>query len=197
MVRQAGGVCVADEVQIGLGRVGDKFWGFELHDVVPDIVTMGKPLGNGHPLAAVVTTAEIANSFNNGMEYFNTFGANPVSAAIGQAVLEVVYDERLQLNAKEIGSYLMAGVAQLAKSNDLIADIRGHGLFIGVEFMLDEKTPATEKVADLMEYALSKGVLLSCDGPDNNVLKIKPPMIINKQDVDLFLNVLGQWLDKQ
>ena len=197
MARQAGGVCVADEVQIGLGRVGDKFWGFELHDVVPDIVTMGKPLGNGHPLAAVVTTAEIANSFNNGMEYFNTFGANPVSAAIGQAVLEVVYDERLQLNAKEIGAYLMAGVAQLAKSNDLIADIRGHGLFIGVEFMLDEKTPATEKVADLMEYALSKGVLLSCDGPDNNVLKIKPPMIINKQDVDLFLNVLGQWLDKQ
>jgi 4-aminobutyrate aminotransferase-like enzyme len=197
MVRQAGGVCVADEVQIGLGRVGDKFWGFELHDVVPDIVTMGKPLGNGHPLAAVVTTAEIANSFNNGMEYFNTFGANPVSAAIGQAVLEVVHDERLQLNAKEIGSYLMAGVAQLAKGNDLIADIRGHGLFIGVEFMLDEKTPATEKVADLMEYALSKGVLLSCDGPDNNVLKIKPPMIINKQDVDLFLNVLGQWLDKQ
>ena len=196
IVRANGGVCVSDEVQIGLGRVGDKFWGFELHDVVPDIVTMGKPLGNGHPLAAVVTTPQIANAFNNGMEYFNTFGGNPVSAVIGQAVLEVVYDERLQQNAKNMGAYLRQGVAALAKSHPIIADIRGSGLFIGVEMMIDEKVPATKEVANLMEFALSKGVLLSCDGPDNNVLKIKPPLIITKSDVDHLLNVFSDWLDK-
>ena len=194
IVRANGGVCVSDEVQIGLGRVGDKFWGFELHNVVPDIVTMGKPLGNGHPLAAVVTTPQIANAFNNGMEYFNTFGGNPVSAVIGQAVLEVVYDQKLQLNAKNIGKYLTEGVKSLAKDHPIIADVRGSGLFIGVEMMVDKKTPATKEVAELMEYALSKGVLLSCDGPDNNVLKIKPPLIITKSDVDLLLNVFSDWL---
>ncbi len=197
LIRLNGGLCVSDEVQIGLGRVGDKFWGFELHGVIPDIVTMGKPLGNGHPLAAVVTTPEIANSFHNGMEYFNTFGGNPVSAVIGQTVLEIVYDQRLQLNAQEMGAYLRAGVAHLAKSHDIIGDIRGHGLFIGVEFMVDDETPATQEVAELMEFALSKGVLLSSDGPFNNVLKIKPPMIITKKDVDLFLNVLGDWLNSR
>ena len=197
MVRAAGGLCVSDEVQIGMGRVGEKFWGFELHDVVPDIVTLGKPLGNGHPLAAVVTTPEVADSFNNGMEYFNTFGGNPVSAAIGQAVLEVVYDQRLQLNAKNMGKYLRDGVSSLAKDHPIIADVRGSGLFIGVEMMLDKKTPATNEVADLMEFALNKGVLLSCDGPDNNVLKIKPPLIITKSDVDHLLNVFSDWLNKK
>jgi 4-aminobutyrate aminotransferase-like enzyme/Ser/Thr protein kinase RdoA (MazF antagonist) len=197
MVRSAGGLCVSDEVQIGMGRVGEKFWGFELHDVVPDIVTLGKPLGNGHPLAAVVTTPEVAASFNNGMEYFNTFGGNPVSAAIGQAVLEVVYDQRLQLNAKNMGKYLRDGVNSLAKEHSIIADVRGSGLFIGVEMMIDEKIPATNEVANLMEFALNKGVLLSCDGPDNNVLKIKPPMIITNSEVDLFLNVLSDWLVKR
>jgi 4-aminobutyrate aminotransferase-like enzyme/Ser/Thr protein kinase RdoA (MazF antagonist) len=197
MVRAAGGLCVSDEVQIGMGRVGEKFWGFELHDVVPDIVTLGKPLGNGHPLAAVVTTPEVADSFNNGMEYFNTFGGNPVSAAIGQAVLEVVYDQRLQLNAKNMGKYLRDGVSSLAKDHPIIADVRGSGLFIGVEMMLDKKTPATNKVADLMEFALNKGVLLSCDGPDNNVLKIKPPLIITKSDIDHLLNVFSDWLGKK
>ena len=197
LVRSNGGVCVSDEVQIGMGRVGDKFWGFELHGVVPDIVTLGKPLGNGHPLAAVVTTPEIAASFNNGMEYFNTFGGNPVSAAIGQAVLEVVYDQKLQLNAKNLGEYLRLGVKELGKKYPIISDVRGSGLFIGVEMMIDEKTPATKEVADLMEFALSKGVLLSCDGPDNNVLKIKPPLVITKNDVDLLLSVLSDWLAKK
>ena len=197
LVRSNGGVCVSDEVQIGMGRVGDKFWGFELHGVVPDIVTLGKPLGNGHPLAAVVTTPEIAASFNNGMEYFNTFGGNPVSAAIGQAVLEIVYDQKLQLNAKNMGEYLRLGVKELGKKHPIISDVRGSGLFIGVEMMVDEKTPATKEVADLMEFALSKGVLLSCDGPDNNVLKIKPPLVIMKSDVDLLLTVLSDWLAKK
>jgi 4-aminobutyrate aminotransferase-like enzyme len=197
MVRASGGLCVSDEVQIGMGRVGDKFWGFELHDVVPDIVTLGKPLGNGHPLAAVVTTPEVAASFNNGMEYFNTFGGNPVSAAIGQAVLEVIYDQKLQLNAKNMGQYLRDGVNSLARDHSIIADVRGSGLFIGVEMMRDKKIPATSEVADLMEFALGKGVLLSCDGPDNNVLKIKPPLIITKSDVDQLLNVFSDWLGKK
>ena len=188
-IRAAGGICISDEVQIGLGRVGEKFWGFELHGVVPDIVTMGKPLGNGHPLAAVVTTPEIAAAFHNGMEYFNTFGGNPVSAAIGQAVLDVVQDENLQANAIEIGNYLSNGVKELSKSHPIIGDVRGSGLFIGVELMRDENTPATAEMSDLIEYAKDAGVFLSCDGPDNNILKIKPPMIITKTDVDLFLNV--------
>lgn len=189
-VRAAGGICISDEVQIGLGRVGEKFWGFELHGEIPDIVTMGKPLGNGHPLAAVVTTPEIAAAFHNGMEYFNTFGGNPVSAAIGQAVLDVVHDENLQKNAIEMGSYLSNGVTELSKSHPIIANVRGSGLFIGVELMRNENTPATSEMADLIEYAKDAGVFLSCDGPDNNILKIKPPMVISKPDVDLFLNVL-------
>lgn len=195
-VRNRGGICVSDEVQIGLGRVGEQFWGFQLHGVVPDIVTMGKPLGNGHPLAAVVTTAEIASSFNNGMEYFNTFGGNPVSSVIGQTVFDIVMDEALQLNALQTGNYLMNSIRALGKEHSIIADVRGHGLFIGVEMMRDEKTPATSEVSDLMEFALSKGVLLSCDGPDNNVLKIKPPLIINTAQVDHLTNVISDWLSQ-
>ena len=196
LIRERGGVCVSDEVQIGLGRVGEKFWGFQLQDVIPDIVTMGKPLGNGHPLAAVVTTPEIASSFNNGMEYFNTFGGNPVSTAIGQAVFDVVQDEGLQRNAHVVGEYLRSCVRSLAKDHAIISDVRGHGLFIGVEFMKDPKTPATSEVADLMEFALTRGVMLSCDGPANNVLKIKPPLIITEKEVDLFVNVLDEWLKR-
>lgn len=194
-VRAKGGICVSDEVQIGLGRVGDAFWGFELQGVIPDIVTMGKPLGNGHPLAAVVTTPEIAAEFNNGMEYFNTFGGNPVSAAIGQSVFDTVMDQALQLNAKITGDYLQSAVRDLAKEYEIIGDVRGHGLFIGVELVKSNLQPATEEVAELMEFALQRGVLLSCDGPDNNVLKIKPPMIIGKAEVDIFINVFKDWLE--
>lgn len=195
-VRNRGGICVSDEVQIGLGRVGEQFWGFQLQEVIPDIVTMGKPLGNGHPLAAVVTTAEIASSFNNGMEYFNTFGGNPVSSVIGQTVFDIVMDESLQLNALITGSYLMNAMKELGKEHSIIADVRGHGLFIGVEMMRDEETPATSEVADLMEFALTKGILLSCDGPDNNVLKIKPPLILNNSQVDHLTNVISDWLSQ-
>jgi 4-aminobutyrate aminotransferase-like enzyme len=196
-IRRSGGVCVSDEVQIGLGRVGEQFWGFQLHGVIPDIVTMGKPLGNGHPLAAVATTPEIAASFNNGMEYFNTFGGNPVSAAIGQAVFDVVEDEGLQRNAVRVGRYLQDGVRHLAQEQSIIGDVRGHGLFIGVELIHDLDRPATKEVANLMEFALTRGVMLSCDGPANNVLKIKPPMVITEKDVDLFLEVFEEWLVKR
>ena len=129
-VRAAGGVCVADEVQVGFGRVGTHMWAFETQGVVPDIVTMGKPFGNGHPLAAVVTTPEIAASFANGMEYFNTFGGNPVSAAIGLAVLDVIRDERLQSRARDTGDRMLAGLRRLQQRHALIGDVRGIGLFI-------------------------------------------------------------------
>ena len=193
VTRAAGGVCIADEVQIGLGRVGDAFWGFQLHGVVPDIVTMGKPLGNGHPLAAVVTTPELAASFHNGMEYFNTFGGNPVSAAIGQAVLDVVLDSRLQAHARDLGDYLQQQVRAMMPTSPLIADVRGHGLFLGIELARDG-VPATAEVADLMEFALHRGVMLSSDGPANNVFKIKPPMVVQRADVDLFLEVFHDGL---
>ena len=196
IVHAAGGLCIADEVQIGMGRVGEHFWGFELHGVTPDIVTIGKPLGNGHPLAAVVTTPEIAQSFLTGMEYFNTFGGNPVSAAIGQSVLDVIADQHLQANARTMGNYLMSNVRDMAKEFEFIGDVRGSGLFIGVEFVTDRdsQNPATEMTSNLLEFARERGVFLSSDGPANNVLKIKPPLVINQSDIDLFLSVLADGL---
>ncbi|WP_188190464.1 aminotransferase class III-fold pyridoxal phosphate-dependent enzyme [Nonomuraea sp. SYSU D8015] len=189
-VRRAGGVCVADEVQVGLGRVGRRFWGFELQDVVPDIVTLGKPLGNGHPLAAVVTTPEIARSFETGMEYFNTFGGNPVSAEVGLAVLDVIRDERLQARSRGLGDRLLHGLRRLQERHPLIGDVRGEGLFIGVELSLDGREPATAQATAVKEAVKAHGILISTDGPDDNVLKIKPPLVLTEADCDLFLGVL-------
>jgi 4-aminobutyrate aminotransferase-like enzyme len=157
---------------------------------------MGKPIGSGHPLAAVITTPEIAHSFITGMEYFNTFGGNPVSAAIGQTVLDVIVDESLQRNALTTGNYLMAGVRELGKSIETIGDVRGSGLFIGVEFVTDRESqsPGTKVTKDLIEFARENGVFLSSDGPAENVLKIKPPMIIGTKEVDIFLDVLERGL---
>jgi 4-aminobutyrate aminotransferase-like enzyme/Ser/Thr protein kinase RdoA (MazF antagonist) len=196
MARAAGGVCIADEVQIGMGRVGTHFWGFEMHDVVPDIVTMGKPIGSGHPLAAVITTPEIAHSFVNGMEYFNTFGGNPVSAAIGQTVLDVIVDESLQRNALVTGNYLMDEVRKLTSDIEYIGDVRGSGLFIGIELVSNKATaePGTQITKDLIEFARENAVFLSSDGPADNVLKIKPPLIVGKSEVDQFLDVLHRGL---
>jgi 4-aminobutyrate aminotransferase-like enzyme len=177
-VRAAGGLCVADEVQTGFGRIGEHFWGFELDGAVPDIVTMGKPIGNGHPLAAVVTTPEVAASFVTGMEYFNTFGGNPVSAEIGLAVLDVIRDERLQAHALAMGERLMSGVAALGLG------VRGHGLFLGVP--LDSR----ERAAAVKEGLKERGVLISTDGPNDDVLKIKPPLVISADDCDHFLEAL-------
>ena len=181
-VRKAGGVCIADEVQVGFGRVGKKFWGFELQNVVPDIVTMGKPIGNGHPLAAVACTEAVAIAFANGMEYFNTFGGNPVSAAIGLAVLDVVKEEKLQENAYEIGEFLKSELRLLQKQFPLIGDVRGEGLFLGFELVEDGKIPATDKTAYLANRMSAHGILISVDGPQNNVIKIKPPMCFNQQN---------------
>ncbi len=192
-IRGAGGICIADEVQVGFGRVGDHFWGFELQGVVPDIVTMGKPIGNGHPLAAVVTTQEVAEAFANGMEYFNTFGGNPVSCAIGREVLKIVREEHLQAHAKTIGNYLLQELKALQSSFSIIGDVRGHGLFLGMELVKDRNTlePAAEAAAYLTNRMRARGILMSTDGPFHNVLKIKPPMCFDQKNADFLLENLA------
>lgn len=197
LVRAAGGLCVADEVQVGLGRVGTHMWAFETQGVVPDIVTMGKPLGNGHPLAAVMTTSEVAASFETGMEYFNTFGGNPVSCAIGLAVLDVIRDERLQQNALQMGDLLMTGLHDLSQRCSSIGDVRGLGLFIGVELVENRTTlePAAALAKTVIERGKENGILLSIDGPHHNVLKIKPPMGMTEDHVGMFLDALERALD--
>lgn len=191
-VRAAGGVCIADEVQVGFGRIGDHFWGFELQNVVPDIVVLGKPIGNGHPLAAVIVTEEIAEAFNNGLEYFNTFGGNPVSMATGLAVLDVIQEEEMQQHALETGNYLINGLKALMAKYTIISDVRGHGLFIGAEMVKDRITmePAIPEIDIVVEKLKAKGYLLSTDGPLHNVLKIKPPMPFNKQNADEMVELL-------
>lgn len=194
--RESGTVCIADEVQVGFSRVGTHFWGFETQNVIPDIVTLGKPIGNGHPLAAVVTTREIADSFNNGMEYFNTYGGNPVSSAIGLAVLDVIEDEQLQHNAFKIGTFLLDGLKALQAKYALIGDVRGLGLFIGVELVTDreQKTPADRQASYIAERMKQGGVLISTDGPFHNVLKIKPPMCFNRANAATLIELLDQVL---
>jgi len=194
--RAAGGVCIADEVQTGFGRVGSHFWAFAAQGVVPDIVTMGKPIGNGHPLGAVVTTPEIAASFDNGMEYFNTFGGNPVSCAIGMAVLDVIEEEGLRAHALRTGTHLMDGLRALMDRHPLIGDVRGQGLFIGVDLVRDRATrePAVAQAAYVANRMRERGVLLSTDGPDHNVLKIKPPLAFTAADADLLVATLDDVL---
>jgi 4-aminobutyrate aminotransferase-like enzyme/Ser/Thr protein kinase RdoA (MazF antagonist) len=195
-VRAAGGVCIADEVQTGFGRVGSHFWAFEAQGIVPDIVTMGKPIGNGHPLGAVVTTPEIAASFHNGIEYFNTFGGNPVSCAIGMAVLDVIEEERLQEHALVTGNYLMDGLRSLMDSHPLIGDVRGLGLFVGIELVRDraELTPAGDEASYIANRMRDYGILLSTDGPFHNVLKIKPPLVFDKANADFLVTTLDKIL---
>jgi 4-aminobutyrate aminotransferase-like enzyme/Ser/Thr protein kinase RdoA (MazF antagonist) len=176
IVREAGGLCISDEVQVGCGRIGSYFWGFELYGVVPDIVTIGKPLGNGHPVAAVVCTREVADKFANGMEYFNTFGGNPVSCAIGLEVLHVIEREKLQRNAKETGTFLKNELLRLSESNPIIGDVRGQGLFLGFELVNAKLEPLPNQADYLVNRMKSYGILMSADGPDNNVIKIKPPL---------------------
>jgi 4-aminobutyrate aminotransferase-like enzyme/Ser/Thr protein kinase RdoA (MazF antagonist) len=192
-VRAVGGVCISDEVQTGFGRAGSDFWMFQTQGVVPDIVTMGKPIGNGHPMGAVVTTPEIAASFANGMEYFNTFGGNPVSCAVGLAVLDIIRDERLQENALDAGGYLMHGLRELAGGHPLIGDVRGLGLFVGIELVRDRATrePAGQDASELVNRMKDRGVLLSTDGPFHNVIKIKPPMVFSRGDADTLVGGLN------
>jgi 4-aminobutyrate aminotransferase-like enzyme/Ser/Thr protein kinase RdoA (MazF antagonist) len=195
-VRAAGGVCIVDEVQTGFGRVGSHFWAFEAQAVVPDIVVLGKPMGNGHPMGAVVTTREIAASFETGMEFFSTFGGNPVSCAIGLAVLDVMRDEGLQRHASGVGAHFREGLAQLMDRHPIIGDVRGLGLFIGAELVRDRgaRTPATAEAAALVNRLRHRGILASADGPHANVLKIKPPMVITADDVEMAVRVMEEEL---
>lgn len=190
-VRAAGGVCIADEVQTGYGRIGTHFWAFEHYDVVPDIVALGKPIGNGHPIGAVITTRKIADSFNNGMEFFSTFGGNTVSCAIGLAVLQVVQEEQLQRHALAVGNHLLEGLKELQRHQEMIRDVRGSGLFIGVELIKDGK-PATVEAGNIVNQMRDEGILLGTDGPNHNVLKIRPPMPFSHADADFLLAVLGR-----
>jgi 4-aminobutyrate aminotransferase-like enzyme len=196
--REAGAVCIADEVQVGFGRVGTHFWGFETQDATPDIVTMGKPIGNGHPLAAVVTTPEIAASFANGMEYFNNFGGNPVSCEIGLAVLDVIRDEALQARALEVGGRLKAGLAGLMDRHPIVGDVRGRGLFLGIELVFDReaRSPAAAEAAYIVERMKDHGILLSTDGPDHNVIKMKPPLCVSEADADRVVAAYDRVLDE-
>jgi 4-aminobutyrate aminotransferase-like enzyme len=198
-VRKAGGVCIADEVQVGFGRLGSHFWGFETQGVVPDVVTLGKPIGNGHPLGAVVTTKEIADSFATGMEYFNTFGGNPVSCAVGLAVLEVIQNEQLQHNAAVVGRHLKAGLEELMQNHELIGNVRGLGLFLGIELVRSRKdlTPATTEASRIVEQMRQMGILLSTDGPFNNVIKIKPPLVFTKANADRVVDALHTVLTRE
>jgi 4-aminobutyrate aminotransferase-like enzyme len=193
-VRAAGGVCIADEVQVGFGRLGTCFFGFELQNVTPDIVVLGKPIGNGFPLAAVITTPEIAASFDNGMEFFSTFGGNPVACAAGLAVLDVLEEERLQENAHLVGDYLLNRLR--AVKHELIGDVRGMGLFLGIELVRDRVTlePASTEAERIVNRLRERGILTGTDGPHHNVIKLRPPLCFTKQDADRFVDVFEEVL---
>ncbi len=191
-VRAAGGVVIADEVQVGFGRIGSHMWGFEQQGVVPDIVTLGKPIGNGHPLSAVVTTREIADAFANGMEYFNTFGGNAVSCAVGLKVLDIIERDGLRGNAQAVGEGLLARFRALADRHAEIGDVRGSGLFLGIELVEDRtsKRPATERARAIVQKARELGVLIGTDGPDDNIVKLRPAMIFSPANADHLMQVI-------
>lgn len=192
-VRAAGGVCIADEVQTGFGRTGTHFWGFETQDVIPDIVTMAKGIGNGAPLAAVVTTPKIAAVMTQKV-HFNTFGGNPVVSAIGKAVLEVIERENLQANSLKIGTYILAGLEKLKAKHKVIGDVRGKGLMLGIEFVKDRTTkqPGKEECAQVVENARELGLLLGKGGLWGQTIRFAPPMCITQADADFLLAVLDE-----
>jgi 4-aminobutyrate aminotransferase-like enzyme/Ser/Thr protein kinase RdoA (MazF antagonist) len=194
-VRAAGGICVLDEVQVGFGRIGSHFWAFEAYDVVPDIVVMGKPIGNGHPIGAVVCTREIAQSFEAaGMEFFSTFGGNPVSCAIGNAVLDVIEDEGLREYARTTGAYCLEALRELKRKYECMGDVRGLGWFLGIEFVeRDGMTPATDLADQVINGLREHRILVGTDGPFENVIKIKPPLVVTGADVDRFIDELD-WI---
>jgi len=197
-IREAGGVCIADEVQTGFGRVGTHLWGFEMQNATPDIVVLGKPIGNGHPLAAVITRRNIAEAFDNGMEYFTTFGGNPVSCAVGLAVLDVLQDERLQQHALRVGHLLLDGLKSFVGKYDMIADARGAGLFLGLELVRDLSTlePAPAEASFIANRMRDHGILLGTDGPYHNVVKIRPPMPFDESDAEFLLETMEKILEE-
>jgi alanine-glyoxylate transaminase/(R)-3-amino-2-methylpropionate-pyruvate transaminase len=195
ITREHGGVCIADEVQTGFGRTGDHYWGFQNFGVVPDIVTMAKGLGNGAPIAAVTTRMEIAKTLAQRV-HFNTFGGNPVSAAAGLAVMDVIDEEGLQENARVIGARMRAGLDRLKRAHPIVGDVRGMGLMLGLELVSDRasRAPAKAETGDVLEACRELGVLVGKGGLDGNVLRIKPPMCITADDADFALDVLERAL---
>ena len=195
-VRGAGGLFISDEVQAGFGRTGSHMWGHEVHGVVPDIVTMGKPMGNGHPLAGVVARADILNAFRDRVMYFNTFGGNPVSCAVGMAVLDVLEQEQLMENARDVGKYVIEGLQKLQDRYDLIGDVRGLGLFFGVELVKDRssKEPAAGETGKIVNMMRDRGILMSRIGAYDNVLKMRPPMPFSRENADQLLSALDESL---
>jgi 4-aminobutyrate aminotransferase-like enzyme len=191
-VRAVGGVCIADEVQTGYGRIGTHFYAFEAHGVTPDIVVLGKPIGNGHPIGAVITTREIARSFDNGMEFFSTFGGNTVSCAIGLSVLDVVEGDGLMAHARAVGDTLLDRLRSLADRHAVVGDVRGSGLFLGVELVRDRSTlePAGDEAAFVCDRMRDRGVLIGPDGPHGNVLKIRPPLVFDEENAEELLQAL-------
>ncbi len=191
-VRAAGGICIADEVQTGFGRTGETFWAFERYAVIPDILVLGKPIANGYPMGAVVTSREIAASFANGMEFFSTFGGSTAACAAALATLEVVEEEGLQASARTVGRHLLDGLRDLGQRHPLIGDVRGAGLFVGVELVRDRTTlePAGDEAGWIADRMRDRGVLLGTDGPHHNVLKIRPPLCFTAADADLLLAAL-------
>jgi len=196
-VLAAGGVCIADEVQTGFGRTGTHYWGFETQGVIPDIVTLAKGIGNGCPLGAVVTTPKIAATLA-ARTHFNTFGGNPVVCAQASAVLEVIEREKLQENALKIGNRILAGLNQLKEKYDIIGDVRGKGLLLGIELVKDRqsKEPAREECAQVLETAREMGLLLGKGGPWGQTVRFSPPMCVNEQDADFLLAVLDRSLNE-
>ncbi len=196
IVRDAGMLFIADEVQPGFGRTGKHFWGYEADGIEPDIVTMGKPMGNGHPLSAIVTRREIVDAFAERDHYFNTFGGNPVSCAAGLAVLDVIAEEGLQQNALDVGAHLVDGLWRLAGSHECIGDVRGTGLFLAVELVTDRETraPAAELADNVVNGLRDRGVLTGSIGPANNILKLRSPLVLSKDDADYFLDTLDEVL---
>ncbi len=196
-IHEAGGLFIADEVQPGFGRTGEAMWGFERHGVSPDIVTLGKPMGNGYPMAGLVIRPEIIAEFGPKARYFNTFAGNPVAAAAGKAVLDTVRIEGLQKNALDVGAYLRDGLRKLAERHEAIGDVRGSGLFIGVEIVSDRdaKTPNAALTARIVNGLRERRVLISASGPRANVLKIRPPLVFGRGHADMLLNALGDVLE--
>jgi 4-aminobutyrate aminotransferase-like enzyme/Ser/Thr protein kinase RdoA (MazF antagonist) len=197
-VRAAGGLCVADEVQTGFGRIGTHFWGFQQQDVVPDIVVLGKPIGNGYPMGAVITTPDIADAFNNGMEYFSTFGGNTVACAVGNAVLDVLEQENLQAHSLDVGNYLLEHLRPLVSKHAVVGDVRGSGLFLGIELVRDKVTlePADSEASYVANRMREHGILLGTDGPHHNVLKMRGPLPFSKEDAMFFLEVINKVLEE-
>lgn len=196
-VRAAGGLCIADEVQTGFGRTGAHYWGFETQGVIPDIVTMAKGIGNGCPLAAVVTTSKIAQSLV-GKVHFNTFGGNPVVSAIGKTVLEVIEQENLQANALKLGNFILAGLHKLKDKHNIIGDVRGRGLMLGIELVKDRgtKAPATAECAQVMENARELGLLIGKGGLWGQTIRFAPPMCLTQADAEFALAVLDESLSQ-